>query len=155
MYEKGFGKYGPAKGLDEFRKSISEFCNEHFNGGINSENVLVIPGARFGVFLAISSLLNPGDELIVIEPAWPAYRQCAINAGVKVRTIKTTLENNWEPTIDQINSAINNNTKMIVLNYPNNPTGKILPEKLQDGIVDIAKQHNLFIIEDCAEAFGT
>ena len=137
-----------AKGLGEFRKSISEFCNEHFNGGINSENVLVIPGARFGVFLAISSLLNPGDELIVIEPAWPAYRQCAINAGVKVRTIKTTLETNWEPTIDQINSAINNNTKMIVLNYPNNPTGKILPEKLQSEIVDIAKQHNLFILSD-------
>ena len=148
VYEKGFGKYGPAKGLGEFRKSISEFCNEHFNGGINSENVLVIPGARFGVFLAISSLLNPGDELIVIEPAWPAYRQCAINAGVKVRTIKTTLETNWEPTIDQINSAINNNTKMIVLNYPNNPTGKILPEKLQSEIVDIAKQHNLFILSD-------
>ena len=148
IYDGGFGKYGPAKGLGEFRKSISEFCNEHFKGGINSENVLVIPGARFGVFLAISSLLNPGDELIVIEPAWPAYRQCAINAGVKVRTIKTTLENNWEPTIDQINSAINNNTKMIVLNYPNNPTGKILPEKLQSEIVDIAKQHNLFILSD-------
>ena len=148
VYEKGFGKYGPAKGLGEFRKSISEFCNEHFNGEINSENVLVVPGARFGVFLSISSLLNPGDELIIIEPAWPAYRQCAINAGVKVRTIKTTLETNWEPTIEQINSIINNNTKMIILNYPNNPTGKILPEELQDGIIDIAKKHDLFILSD-------
>ena len=148
VYEKGFGKYGPAEGLDAFRKSISEFCNEYFNGEVNSENVLVVPGARFGVFLSISSLLNPGDELIIIEPAWPAYRQCAINAGVKVRTIKTTLENDWEPTINQINSAINNNTKMIILNYPNNPTGKILPEKLQDEIIDIAKEHNLFILSD-------
>ena len=75
--------------------------------------------------------------MIVIEPAWPAYRQCAINAGVKIRAIKTTLESNWEPTIEQINSAINSNTKMIVLNYPNNPTGKILPEKLQDEIISL------------------
>jgi aspartate aminotransferase len=148
VYEKGFGKYGPAEGLLEFRQSIAKFCNEKFHGKTNSDNILIVPGARFGVFLSISTLLNPGDEIIVIEPAWPAYRQCAINAGVKIRAIKTTLESNWEPTIEQINSAINSNTKMIVLNYPNNPTGKILPEKLQDEIMNVVKKHNLFILSD-------
>ena len=148
VYQKGFGKYGPAEGLIEFRQSIAKFCNENFHGETKKENVLVVPGARFGIFLSISTLLNPGDEVIIIEPAWPAYRQCAINAGVKVRTIKTTLESKWEPTIEQINSAININTKMIILNYPNNPTGKILPENLQDSIMDIVKKHNLIIISD-------
>ena len=109
---------------------------------------MVIPGARFGVFLAFSTLLNSGDEVIIIEPAWPAYRQCAINAGVKVRSIKTTLQNKWEPSLEQINSSINNNTKMIVLNYPNNPTGKILSEKLMDSIFEIAKKHDLYILSD-------
>ena len=109
---------------------------------------MVIPGARFGVFIAITTLLVPNDEIIIIEPAWPAYRQCAINAGIKVRSIKTTLENNWEPKIDDVLRCINNNTKMIVLNYPNNPTGKILPKILQDQIVDIAKKHNLYILSD-------
>ena len=148
VYDKGFGKYGPAKGLPEFRKKLAEFASKNFDAKVNLENVMVTPGARFGVFLAISTLLDPSDEIIVIEPAWPAYRQCAINSGIKVRSIKTTLENEWEPNVNEISSCINNNTKMIVLNYPNNPTGKILPKELQDQIVKIAKKHDLYILSD-------
>jgi len=109
---------------------------------------MICPGARFAVYLAITTLLNPGDEIIVIEPAWPAYKDCALNAGIKVRTIKTTLETKWEPSVDQINNAINENTKMIVLNYPNNPTGKILPKKLLDSIIQTAKEHDLYVLSD-------
>ena len=98
------------------------------------------PGARFSIYSAISTLLNPGDEMIVIEPAWPAYKDCALNAGIKVRTINTKLEEKWEPSIEQIKNITNPNTKMIVLNYPNNPTGKILPEKLQDSNYGISKR---------------
>jgi len=148
VYDKGFGKYGPAKGLPEFRTKLAEFANKYFNSKINSENVMVTPGARFGVFLSITTLLDSGDEMIVIEPAWPAYRQCAINAGIKVRSVKTTLENKWEPNIDEISSCVNDNTKMIVLNYPNNPTGKILPKPLQNQIIEIAKKHDLYILSD-------
>ena len=148
IYDGGFGKYGPAKGTNEFREIVSNFANKEFGGKTNSENVLVVPRARFGVFLAFSTLLNHGDEVIIIEPSWPAYRQCAINAGVKIRSIKTTLENRWEPSLEQINASLNNNTRMIVLNYPNNPTGKILSKELQDSIVDIAKNNDLYILSD-------
>ena len=148
IYDKGFGKYGPVKGLPEFRKKLAEFSNHHFGANVSSENIMVTPGARFGIFLAITTLLIPNEEIIIIEPAWPAYRQCAIDAGIKVRSIKTTLDNNWEPKIDEILKCVNENTKMIVLNYPNNPTGKILPKVLQDQIVDIAKKHNLYILSD-------
>ena len=148
VYDKGFGKYGPAKGLPEFRTKLAKFVNNNFDAKVNLENIMVTPGARFGVFLAISTLLDPSDEIIVIEPAWPAYRQCAINSGIKVRSIKTTLENKWEPNLEEISSCINENTKMIVLNYPNNPTGKILPRTLQDKIVEIAKKNNLYILSD-------
>ena len=112
------------------------------------ENIMICPGARFAVYLAITTLLNPGDEIIVIEPSWPAYKDCALNAGIKVRTIKTTLETRWEPSIDQIKNAINENTKMIVLNYPNNPTGKVLPEKLLVNIFQTAKEHDLYVLSD-------
>ena len=148
VYEKGFGKYGPTKGIPEFREKISKFVNEEFDAKTNVDNIMVVPGARFGVFLSITTLLVPGDEIIVIEPAWPAYRQCAINAGIKVRSIKTTLENKWEPNIDEITACINNNTKMIILNYPNNPTGKILPKTLQDKIIDLSIKHDLYILSD-------
>ena len=115
---------------------------------IHTENIMICPGARFAVYLAITTLLNPGDEIIVIEPAWPAYKDCALNAGIKVRTIKTTLETKWEPSVEQINNTINENTKMIVLNYPNNPTGKDSPKKLLDSIIQTAKKHDLYVLSD-------
>jgi aspartate aminotransferase len=145
VYDKGYGKYGSPKGITELRKGIIGISAP---GDVPVESIMICPGARFAVYLAITTLLNPGDEIIVIEPAWPAYKDCALNAGIKVRTIKTTLETKWEPSIEQINNAINENTKMIILNYPNNPTGKILPKKLQDNIIQIAKKHDLYVLSD-------
>ncbi len=87
VYDKGYGKYGPAKGITELRKALAARKNLE-SAKVSEENIMICPGARFGVYLAITTLLNPGDEIIVIEPAWPAYKDCALNAGVKVRTIK-------------------------------------------------------------------
>lgn len=143
VYDKGYGKYGSPKGITELREALA-LREEVYD----KDYIMICPGARFAVYLAITTLLNPGDEIIVIEPAWPAYKDCALNAGIKVRTIKTTLETKWEPSIDQINNAINENTKMIVLNYPNNPTGKILPEKLQNSIMETAEEHDLYVLSD-------
>ncbi|WP_299291563.1 aminotransferase class I/II-fold pyridoxal phosphate-dependent enzyme [Nitrosopumilus sp.] len=148
VFDKGFFKYGQAKGMPPFRKALAEYATKKFNQNVSEENIIVSPGARFSIFTAITTLLNPGDEMIVIEPAWPAYKDCALNAGIKIRTINTTFENKWEPSLEEIKSTINANTKMIVLNYPNNPTGKILPQKLQDDIIQIAKENNLYVLSD-------
>jgi aspartate aminotransferase len=155
VYDKGYGKYGSPKGITELRTALV-YDRQHRGRQAYSteetklkiESTMICPGARFAVYLAISTLLNPGDEIIIIEPSWPAYKDCALNAGIKVRTIKTTLETKWEPSVEQINNAINENTKMIVLNYPNNPTGKILPQKLLDDIVQTAKEHDLYVLSD-------
>ena len=148
VFDKGFLKYGQAKGMPIFRDALAKYVSKKFNVNIQQDNIIVSPGARFSIFTAITTLLNPGDEMIVIEPAWPAYKDCALNAGIKVRTINTTFEDRWEPSLEQIENAINSNTKMIVLNYPNNPTGKILNEKLQDSIIEIAKKNNLYVLSD-------
>jgi len=146
VYDKGYGKYGSPKGITELRKALATRENLESAKG-SEENIMICPGARFGVYLAITTLLNPGDEIIVIEPAWPAYKDCALNAGVKVRTIKTTLETEWEPSIEQINNAINENTKMIVINYPNNPTGKWW-NPMVDKIINAAEEHDLYVLSD-------
>ena len=148
VYDKGYTKYGDSKGMPEFRDALAKKVVSSHGIKIQTQNIMVSPGARFSVFLAISSLLHTGDEMIVIEPAWPAYRENALNSGIKVRTIQTTLDNKWEPSISQIENMINPNTKMIVLNYPNNPTGKILPEKIQDDIMKIAIKNNLYVLSD-------
>jgi len=148
VFDKGFLKYGNVKGMPVFREALAKYISNKFNTYVTQDKIIVSPGARFSIFTAITTLLNPGDEMIVIEPAWPTYKDCALNAGIKVRTINTTLEDKWEPSLKQIENTINSNTKMIVLNYPNNPTGKILPEKLQDGIMDIARKNNLYVLSD-------
>ncbi|NNL53084.1 MAG: aminotransferase class I/II-fold pyridoxal phosphate-dependent enzyme, partial [Nitrosopumilus sp.] len=148
VFDKGFLKYGQARGMPVFREALAKYASNKFSVDVTEDNIIVSPGARFSIFTAISTLLNPGDEMIVIEPAWPAYKDCALNAGIKVRTISTTLEQKWEPSLEQIKDTINSNTKMIVLNYPNNPTGKILSEKLQDAIVELAKQNDLYVLSD-------
>jgi len=149
VYDKGYGKYGPAKGITELRKELIPYNRSMPTSSYSAsiENIMICPGARFAVYLAINTLLNPGDEIIVIEPAWPAYKDCALNAGVKVRTIKTTLETEWEPSIEQINNAINENTKMIVINYPNNPTGKWW-NPMVDKIINAAEEHDLYVLSD-------
>ena len=83
VYDKGFVKYGEAKGMSKFRSALAEKTINNLDINVNKENILVCPGARFGVFLAITTLLEPGDEIIIFEPAWPAYRDCAMKSGHK------------------------------------------------------------------------
>ncbi len=148
VFDRGFLRYGQAKGMPSFRGALARYATRKFKHDVSEEEIIVSPGARFSIFAAITTLLNPGDEMVIIEPAWPAYKDCALNAGVKVRAVSTTLEDRWEPSLEEIRSAVNANTKMIVLNYPNNPTGKILPEKLLDGTIQIAKENNLYVLSD-------
>src|SRR5215217_3594428 len=139
IYDNKRYHYTEISGLSQLRQAISKkFAN------IVPEQVLVTPGGRFAVFCAISSLLNSGDEIINIEPSWPAYKECADFIGAKTRVLKTTLEDKWAPNLKMLENLININTKMIVLNYPNNPTGKILDSHLLEKIVSIAREYNLF-----------
>ena len=148
VYEKGFGRYGEARGMPQFREALAKNISDKYETSAKDENIIVCTGARFAVYLAISTLLDPGDELVVIEPSWPAYQDCAMITGIKTRIVHTTLENKWEPQLDEIADKINPNTKMIVLNYPNNPTGRIIPEKIQDEIIQLAIKNNLYILSD-------
>lgn len=148
VYDKGYTKYGDSMGMAEFRNALAGHVTKTFGAKATPQNIMVSPGARFSVFLAISTLVSPGNEIIVIEPAWPAYRDNALNSGIKVRTIHTTLEDRWEPDPSDIENAVNQNTRMLVLNYPNNPTGKILPENLLDQIMGIAMKNDLYVLSD-------
>lgn len=148
VYDMGYTKYGEARGMAEFRAALAGHVTKIFGAKTGPQNIIVSPGARFSIFLAVSTLLSPGNEIIVIEPAWPAYRDNALNSGVKVRTIHTTLEDGWEPRAEDIENAVNKNTRMVVLNYPNNPTGKILPQRLLDQIMEIAMRNDIYVLSD-------
>jgi aspartate aminotransferase len=136
--------YTDTQGIAKLRDAIAK----KEAGGVSKDQVVVTPGGRFAVFSAITSLLRAGQELIVIEPAWPAYKECADFIGARTKILRTTLENKWIPDPKQLEGMINSSTKMIVLNYPNNPTGKVLDHKTLEKIMLIAKDHGLYLLSD-------
>jgi aspartate aminotransferase len=144
VYELGQYRYTETRGIPELRSAIAEKIGNH----IRAEQVIVTPGARFAVFSAIASLLTAGDELICIEPAWPAYRESGRFIGSTTKSLRTTLEEGWNPDIKSLEEMINSNTRMIVLNYPNNPTGKILNKNIANKIVSLAKDHAIYLLSD-------
>ena len=149
-YDLGHTKYGNSQGMPELLYKLASYASKKFNPAIelSDKNVIVTPGGRFAVFAAMSALLKPGDNVLIIRPAWPAYENCAVYLGAQIRAIDTTIQDSWMPQLSQIQDAINNNTKMIILNYPNNPTGKILPAYLLDQIINMAKEHNMYVLSD-------
>ena len=134
--------YTDTRGIPKLREAIAK------KDKVSEDQLVVTPGGRFAVFAAIVSLLKAGQELIVIEPAWPAYKECADFIGVRTKVLKTTLENKWTPDTKQLEEMINPSTGMIALNYPNNPTGKILDGRTMDRIVSIARDNGLYLLSD-------
>ncbi len=136
--------YTDTPGIAKLRDAIA--AKE--GGGISKDQVMITPGGRFAVFSAITSLLKAGQEVIIIEPAWPAYKECSDFVGARSKVLTTTIENKWAPDTKRLEEMINSSTKMIVLNYPNNPTGKVLDDKTMKKIVLIAKDHGLYLLSD-------
>ena len=141
-FEKKTIHYTQTNGVPTLRKLIAQ------ERSVKEENVIITPGARFAVFSAMVSNLSIGDELIISEPAWPAYRDCANFIGVKVKAIRTNVEQKWDLDLVQLEQLITSNTKMIVLNSPNNPTGKIIREREIDDILKLARKNDIFVLSD-------
>jgi aspartate aminotransferase len=136
--------YTETRGIPKLRQAIAKKAGN----GVIDEQVIVTPGGRFAVFSAVVSLVKCGDEVIYIEPAWPAYRECADFIGAKTKILKTSLKEKWNPDIKRLEELINSNTKLIILNYPNNPTGKILNDNATQRIIDLAKDYGLYVLSD-------
>jgi aspartate aminotransferase len=134
--------YTDTRGVPKLRDAIAK------REGASEDQVVVTPGGRFAVFSAITSLLKAGQEMIVIEPGWPAYRECADFIGARTKVLRTTLESKWMPDIRRLEEMVNPGTKMIALNYPNNPTGKVLDGKTMERIISIAKDNGLYLLSD-------
>ena len=141
-FEKKRIHYTQTNGVPTLRKLIAQ------ERSVKEENVIITPGARFAVFSAMVSNISVGDELIISEPAWPAYRDCANFIGVKVKAVRTKVEQKWELDLDHLEQLITSNTKMIVLNSPNNPTGKIIREREIDEILKLARKNDIFVLSD-------
>ncbi|MDD3421861.1 MAG: aminotransferase class I/II-fold pyridoxal phosphate-dependent enzyme [Methanocellales archaeon] len=147
--EKGYTSYTSNWGLLELRNEISSCIASDYKVRYNPENqIIVTTGVSEAFDLAIRAIVNPGDEVIIAEPCYVSYKPCVILAGGKPVVVSADLCNDFKAIPEHIGEKITPKTKAIILSYPNNPTGAIMGKKDLEGIADIVKDHDLFVISD-------
>ncbi len=145
--EKGRTYYTSNSGLLELREAVCDYVKK-FDLSYSVDEVLITVGGSEGVDLAMRTVLNPGDEVIIPEPSFVCYKPCATLAGAVPVTIKTKAENAFRVTKEEILEKITPKTKMLVLSYPNNPTGAIMPLENLKEIAEVAIENNLMVLSD-------
>jgi len=146
--KSGYAHYTETAGIPKLREKIASVNNELYHVNISPEQVIVTPGGRYAVYLGMASILSPGEEAIILEPAWPAYKDCVRAVQAKAVMVPSRLEDGWEPDLDALVERVNRLTKLIILNSPNNPTGKILGGDVLRHVVEIANEKGIYIMSD-------
>lgn len=145
--EKAQTHYTSNSGLMELREEVCNYYKK-FDLSYSPSEVLITVGGSEGVDLAMRTVLEPGDEVLVHEPSFVCYKPCAIMAGGVPVVIETTSENGFKLTAEQLEAKITPKTKMLVISYPNNPTGAIMTREELEPIAEIVKKHNIIVLSD-------
>ena len=148
-FEKGRTFYTSNSGLKDLRIEICNYLKRRFNLSYEPlTETLVTVGGSEAIDLAFRALINEGDEVIIPEPCYVSYKPCAILANAKVKTIDLKVENNFKLTADELKSAITDKTKILVLPFPNNPTGAVLDKKDIEELAKVCIEKDIYVITD-------
>ena len=146
--ERGHTYYTSNAGLPELRLEITRYMKRRFGLDYAPSETLVTVGGSEAIDVAIRTLVNPGDEVIVPTPSFVCYEPIAKMAGAEVVTIETKAENGFKLTADELRAAITDKTKILVLPYPNNPTGAILERADLEALAEVLRDTNIAILSD-------
>lgn len=146
--EKGKTYYTSNAGMPELRTEISRYMKRKFELDYQSDEVVVTVGGSEAIDMAIRSLVNPGDEVIIPMPSFVCYEPIAKMCGAKVVVIDTKVENSFKLTPDELRAAITDKTKLLILPFPNNPTGAILDKSDLEALAEVLRDTNIVILSD-------
>ncbi|WP_026671806.1 aminotransferase [Alkalihalobacterium bogoriense] len=147
--ERGFTAYTANAGLFELRSEIAKYMKKQFSVRYEPENeILVTVGASEAIDLALRSVINPGDEVIVVEPTFVSYAPIVSLAGGVPVSIGTSKEHSFKLTASQLEKAITPKTKAVMLCFPNNPTGAVMTEAELREIATVIERHDLLVLSD-------
>ncbi|OLS03973.1 pyridoxal phosphate-dependent aminotransferase [Tissierella creatinophila] len=146
--QENLTRYTASSGVVELKKAICNKLKEDNNLDYNTENIIVSNGAKHSIYNALMAILNPGDEVIIGVPYWVSYPEIVKLTGAIPVLIETSEENKFKFTIDDLNRVKTSNTKMIILNSPNNPTGCVYTKDELINIGEWAVKNNIFILSD-------
>lgn len=147
--EKGRTRYSPNAGLLELRQKISGYVKRKY--GLEYDpvrEIIVTVGGSEAIDIALRSLVGPGDEVIIPEPSFVAYKPCTMFTGATPVTVELKMEHDFRLQPEQLMEAITDRTKVLILPYPNNPTGAVMTEEDLRKIVDVLKDRNIVVVSD-------
>jgi len=145
--EKGQTYYTSNSGLIELREEICSYVKK-FDLSYTPDEVLVTVGGSEAIDLTMRTILSPGDEVIIPEPSFVCYKPCTSLAGGVPVTIQTKAENAFKLTAEEVLEKITDRTKLLVLSYPNNPTGAIMEKEDLQKIAEVVKEKNIMVLSD-------
>jgi len=145
---KGFTHYGPSAGLMELREVIAQYVSETRRVNVTPDEVVVVPGGKPIIFFSILALAQEGDEVIYPNPGFPIYESMINYVGAKAVPIRLREELDFGLDVDELGGLINDRTKLIILNSPQNPTGGVLEEKDIDAIARAVGDRNIMVLSD-------
>ena len=141
-------EYSPSQGYRSLREALVGYY-DRYQIKLNADEIIITSGGSEAVLFAFMSCLNPGDEIIVPEPAYANYMSFAISAGAVIRTVATTIDEGFcLPKVERFEELINERTKAILICNPNNPTGYLYTQREMRQICDLVKKYNLYLFSD-------
>ncbi|MGO4972110.1 pyridoxal phosphate-dependent aminotransferase [[Clostridium] aminophilum] len=146
--QDGFTHYSATQGWPDLRKLIAEDCNKSYGSDYTMNDVIVTPGIKSAVYFALAAILEPQDEIILISPYYVSYPAMVKLAEPTAKIVNVTLSKEFTLDAEKLQAAFNKNTKAILINTPNNPTGMVLSKEEVELVVQLAKENDAYIVSD-------
>lgn len=147
--EKGHTHYTSNAGIKELRLEIAAYMKRRFGLEYNGlTQTIVTVGGSEAIDLFLRSVIEPGDEVLIPEPSFVCYKPITRLAGGVPVTITTKAENNFKLTAEEVEAAMTSKTKVLILPFPNNPTGAVMTKRDLEGIAEVVKKHNILVLSD-------
>ena len=146
--QDGYTHYGPSAGLREHNQAVADYFNNRHGLDYGVENIVVAPGAKPFLFFAILALAGEGEEVIYPNPGFPVYESVTEFAGAKAVPLPLLEKNDFAFTLEDVASRVTPKTRLLILNYPHNPTGGILGRELLEGIARLAIDRDFVVLAD-------
>ncbi len=144
----GYTHYGPAAGMPDVRKVFAEHIARDRGIDVGPDNVVIVPGGKPIIYFPLTALVDPGDEVIYPNPGFPIYESVINFLEGKAVPLKLSEEKDFSFDIDDLRALANDNTKMLIINSPQNPTGGMLSSDDLDAIAELAVKHDFWVLSD-------
>ena len=146
--KEGYTHYTPSPGILELREAISEYLEEEFKVEYGPDEIIATPGGKAAIFYALATVVEEGDEVIIPDPAFPAYESVIRFLNAKPVFVRLKEENDFRMIPEDVEAKVTDKTKAVVINSPHNPCGSVLTRGDVEGLAEIALRHNLVLITD-------